>query len=171
MAQAVTANGNITLTSQDGTGTTDNITLPDGSHITAANGSVALQAGDDVHTSPSSIIVAESTLTITGDYGDVDGLGSTIDLSGSLIVPTLLVIGSAHNDNIAIDAVREAGTFTTVLGGGGSDRIVASILGSPSASVTIYGDNSPTITLGTPGNDYIDARGFNRRADHQHRLG
>ena len=45
------------------------------------------------------------------------------------------------------------------MGGGGSDRIIASILGGPSASVTIYGDNSPTITLGTPGNDYIDARG------------
>ena len=92
------------------------------------NGTITLHAGDDFHLEGGASLVtgAGGHVIIDGDFGNSDpGLGSTIDVDGTIQTGDLVISGNSDADTILVDDAHvTAASFVEVHGGGGGDTIL-----------------------------------------------
>jgi Ca2+-binding RTX toxin-like protein len=119
----VTTGGDVLLIVPDMPSPDEDLLLLENGEIASASGTVLLQVGDDVETDATSVISAGSTVTIQGDHGNADpGLGSIINLQGTIIATSALITTEVDDDTIVLTNITE-GTTTTVLINAGDDQI------------------------------------------------
>ncbi len=141
-----TSQGNVRLSVQETLANGDDLTVVSGGNVTATNGRVILQAGDNIAVSGT---LAGQSVYITGDYRSRDAIGTNIAVSGSVSAPLFEVSGDSDSDVIDISAVTVAAVIRgfegddDVTGGTGADQI--------------FGGLGRDILRGMGGNDLIVA--------------
>src|SRR5262249_40937913 len=98
----VVAASNIFLEATDPPVSGDNLTVNAGVTVQSTGGSVTLHAGDNVTLPATSSVQAPAGLTIVGGFGDVDGVGVVVTLSGNITAASTLVQGGPGNDRFLI---------------------------------------------------------------------
>ncbi|MBL4827019.1 MAG: hypothetical protein JKY66_04785, partial [Spongiibacteraceae bacterium] len=84
----------------------DHLIVKSGVTLNATSGSVLLQAGDDLIIEAGASILATGTVTLEGDFGDADtGVGSLIDIQGTVSGSSILIRGNDDDDIIVITGV------------------------------------------------------------------
>lgn len=117
----VTSGQNLTLRTLDSSNAGEDLTAIAGVTLTGQN--VTLQAGDNLWLQADSTVQALNQILIQGDWGNADGgVGSRIDLDGSLDALAILVQGQTDDDIIDIHVQSWIGEGL-VQGDAGSDLI------------------------------------------------
>ena len=117
----VLAGGNILFSTADDS-SNDNIVVLPAVQITSTGGSIEFDAGDNINISPTSTISAATGVTFRGDFGNSDGLPTSILLQGDLSGTVISVFGGPANDTITLRLHSLAG-HVQVFGGNGADLI------------------------------------------------
>ncbi|MBP86637.1 MAG: hypothetical protein CMJ64_07975, partial [Planctomycetaceae bacterium] len=119
------ATGAITLAVTDTAAATDDFTLAAGAMLTSTGSTIQLDIGDDVDIPAGTTVMAAGTFTINVDApgSDADaGVGSTVDLNGTITAASTAITGGDDNDafNIATVPMTLDGITgdVTVAGGG-----------------------------------------------------
>lgn len=151
VAENVTSGANVVLTSTDGAGAGDDLTVK--TTITVLAGADAtLTAGDNLLLEDSSTVAAPTgTVFLTGDDPDADpGVGSLIDIFGTITSGSQAVItGGPDDDQITIDpGVTHTVDSTRIDGQDGADlyRVFFGRLTGGASAIDI-------VDSGTSGND------------------
>ncbi len=121
IAQSISAVGNITLTSTHDASRGDMIAT--GASIDSTTGSVFLQAGDNFTQDAGNTIQAAVSIIITGDYGNLSGVGSEIALDGMISAPSVMINANGASANLTIAGnlsgqVDDTATINTMTIGG-----------------------------------------------------
>jgi Ca2+-binding RTX toxin-like protein/acetolactate synthase small subunit len=155
----VTSASTITLSVPDTSATGEDIVVTNNSTIKTTNGTVTLLAGDNIQIDQGSGIDATGNVMIGGDNGNADiGVGSTIDLRGTLKGTSVTVTGGSDNDIVSLTNVT-AGAPVSIQTFAGDDLIH---IGSNATPTTNTGGNlnsinaALTIDAGT-GSDQLKA--------------
>ena len=120
IADMISVGDNI-ITSTDKLATGDDITVKSGVTVQSTAGRVVLRSGDNVIIESGSVLSALGDVEIYGDYADADpGVGSIIDLHGTITGSSVQVYGNADDDLIIVPGI---GVNTTIHTAGGDDRI------------------------------------------------
>ncbi len=156
--------GNVTLTVTDTAASGENLVLASGAIVRslAANGTVTLQAGDNIAMAASSTISAGQSVSLVGDYGDQDpAAGADFDLEGVIAAAAIAVTGGAGTDRIALRRVQSGSTLT-INSGIGADLVYLGSTATPSGAtggllsgiqgqVVLQGGNADTVVLDDSG--------------------
>ena len=111
----------ITILSTDGATAGDDIIIRNGVTVRSTAGNVILRSGDNVTLESGSTVTAAGNIEIHGDFGDADaGVGSIIDLHGTLSALAVKVFGGNDNDLVIIPGIDVG---TEVRTANGNDRI------------------------------------------------
>ncbi len=144
VAEDIIAGAEIMLTSVDSTNIGDDITVNSGVSV-QSNGDITIRAGDNIYLVPDSLLNAvDGRVTLSGDYSNADsGVGSTIDIRGTILALGIRATGNVDNDIFNLD-VRTLSSPVTMLGGDGSDNFNVILL----PDLTSYhGGARDTVTL------------------------
>ncbi|MCL4201914.1 MAG: right-handed parallel beta-helix repeat-containing protein, partial [Pirellulaceae bacterium] len=100
----VTMTGSVLLTATDKATTGDDLTV--NTLVTVQGSSVELRAGDNMTLADCSTVIAATTITLLGDYGNADtGVGSVMQLLGTLNA-------NGTSGNITVEGNSDADTIT-----------------------------------------------------------
>jgi len=146
----ISTTGDILLSTTDGNTPPfgNDIVLGAPSSITASQGSVTVNAGDNIIMAAGASIDASVDATLAGDVGGTDsGVLGLIDLEGKITAAAVSVSGNTNRDTIVIRNVV-ANSPMTVNTGGGADTI---LIGSKATAS--YNSASGTITSSNTGGD------------------
>jgi hypothetical protein len=164
--QVVSTAGDIRLAVQDSAASGENLRLNPTAFITANDGTVTLDVGDDVQLAPLATIRA-NLLTINGDFENADpGVGSVIDLEEAILPDAIAITGNSDDDVVLlVDAVYATadidlgeGEDLIETGGNGNDTVRAG-----ADDDLIDGGLGDDILFGEEGNDIL--RGDRIRED------
>lgn len=144
--------GDVRLTVKDTAASSENLLLDGNAQVTANNGSVTLRVGDNVTANANSLIAAKQTITILGDYGNADPVGSTIDLDGRIRATTVSIQGDTNDDIVDLHLQELAGN-TEVRGGNGNDQITVDRLPSLDKAKRGASDRNTLTLKGEAGSD------------------
>jgi hypothetical protein len=121
----VSTGGLVLLTATDSVGGGDDLTVRSGVLVRSHTSTVELRAGDNMTLEDCSTVQAATTITLRGDYGDVDGSGSVMDLLGTLNAAAgdykVLVYGGPNGDVITVNPGDSHSVDSTWIDGGGGD--------------------------------------------------
>ncbi|MCL4207851.1 MAG: autotransporter-associated beta strand repeat-containing protein, partial [Pirellulaceae bacterium] len=121
----VSTGGVVLLTAADSAGGGDDLTVRSGVLVRSHTSTVELRAGDDMTLEDCSTVRAATTITLRGDYDDVDGSGSVMDLLGTLDAAdgnyNVLVYGGPNGDVITLNPGGSHSADSTLLDGGAGD--------------------------------------------------
>jgi hypothetical protein len=121
----VSAHGAVTLTTVDADGRADHLTVNSNAIVRSTNGSVTLQAGDNLTLADCSTVRAASTISLYGDYGSNDSAGSVMQLLGTLDAGAgdyqVLVFGGPQADVITVNPGGTHSADSMVIDGQGGD--------------------------------------------------
>jgi trimeric autotransporter adhesin len=119
----VIASGAVQVTATDTTNPGENIEIAANTRVESTTNGVSLLAGDNFTLNLTGAIAAATQITINGDFGNADaGVGSTIDLRGTMTAPTVTVLGNSDNDTINLTNVV-ANAPVSIQSQGGDDLI------------------------------------------------
>jgi trimeric autotransporter adhesin len=123
----VSAHGAVTLTTMDADGRADHLTVNSNAIVRSTNGSVTVQAGDNLTLADCSTVRAAGTISLYGDYGSNDSAGSVMQLLGTLDAgagnDNVLVFGGPQADVITVNPGGTHSADSMVIDGGeGDDR-------------------------------------------------
>jgi Ca2+-binding RTX toxin-like protein len=154
VAEDVVSMTAVTLTAVDSPdpGDDDDFTVLGGVTISSAGGPVTLSAGDDFLLAPGAVIDArpDGPVLIRGDHGNADpDVGSRIEIAGTLLGGTVVVMGESDRDLIILTHAFSESPIT-VLAGAGNDTV----LGSPGPDI-LYGGDGDDILYGGDGDDEL----------------
>ncbi len=164
--QLVSTAGDIRLAVQDSVASGENLLLNPTAFITANDGPVTLDVGDNVQLAPLSTIRA-NLLTINGDFENADpGVGSSIGLEQAILPDAIVITGNSDDDIVLlVDAVYATadidlgdGQDLIETGGNGNDTVRAG-----ADDDLIDGGFGDDILFGEAGNDIL--RGDRIRED------
>jgi Ca2+-binding RTX toxin-like protein len=147
----------IVLTATDSAGLGDDLVLIDAVSIVSTGGSVTLRVGDNLLITADNVVKATGDVIIHGDYGNADtGIGSTIDLRGTILGTSALIMGNNDDDIISLTNVN-AVTPTTIQTFDGDDLVH---VGSNATPTSNLGGNVNSISAllsvyGGSGNDRL----------------
>jgi len=130
VGQVSSAHGDVGLNVRDSAASGEDLLMDANAQISAPEGSVFLNAGDDAIFDAGSQITSAVEIVLHGDTGDTgnnDVGGTLIDISGSLDSVSIEIAGERESDEIILHPVALSG-HTRVLGDtdglpGGEDRI------------------------------------------------
>ncbi|EAR60225.1 type I secretion target repeat protein [Oceanospirillum sp. MED92] len=123
VAENITANGNIILTSNDNSAG-DDLTVNANITVTSQTGSITVNAGDDFIHNDGAKLDAATTIVINGDASSSDAEGSTIQVDGDLVAGTSITVrGNADDDTINVTGNVTAPTIL-IDGEAGEDVIL-----------------------------------------------
>jgi parallel beta-helix repeat protein len=157
--------GDIRLTVAESSAAGEDLLVIVGKTVRAANGSVTLQAGDDVFVGGD--VFASEAVFIRGDFRNADpGVGTTITLCGSMVASFAEITGDSDDDlidatvlTVPVIVFGFAGD-DTLFGGLADDRIYGgagadTIYGGPGNDLLVAGSGVGDALYGGPGNDRI----------------
>jgi len=117
----ITANDDAT----DGTpDSNDDLIVKDGVTLWSTSGKVTLRAGDDLIIEKGATVRAAGAVELFGDFGNADaGVGSIMDLQGTIEGSSLEVTGAGDKDTVVLFRLA-GGMSTTVRLGAGDDSLL-----------------------------------------------
>ncbi len=143
------ATGNILLKANENAGTGRDLTI-NAVTISSPNGSITLEAGDNITTLAGSKISAPTgTIAINGDSGGHDANGTTINLNGQLVSTGTTVSGGSEDDSYQFAyplGATNKGTVT-ISDIGGTDAVTVS--GTTADDVLFFTSSNPPTTTTT----------------------
>jgi|GEM_PF-4396483 len=102
VTETLSATGDITLTATDSEVAGDDLTIAATAVITAAEGNILLQGGDDItieRNGTNPVIQAAGEVLIQGDYGNADpDVGSVMTISGEISAFSVTIQGDSDDD-------------------------------------------------------------------------
>ncbi|MBE9030746.1 DUF4347 domain-containing protein [filamentous cyanobacterium LEGE 11480] len=101
----VTATGAVSFTATDTTNNGEDVEVADNAKVESTGDAVTLLAGDNLTVNASGTVKASTKITLKGDHGNADTIGSTIDLRGTLNAPTIEVTGNNDADTVSLTNV------------------------------------------------------------------
>ena len=136
--------GNIRLTTQDSLSAGEDIVMNGDAVISAPDGSVELQAGDDIKMSMGARIDANETVTFRGDHNNADpDQGSTLAIRGQITSDGIIITGESDGDIVDLREAEYSQSSTSL--GKGDD--------------TFTGGASNDEVSGGAGDDFINSNG------------
>jgi Ca2+-binding RTX toxin-like protein len=133
VAETVQAS-DIVITAVDSPETGDDLIVNTGVTVHSTAGNVVLRAGDDLIIEAGATVLASGTISLYGDYGNMDpGVGSIIDLQGIIEGSSVEIFGGSDNDIIALPRLF-AGMPATVWMGSGDDLLHIGSLATPDSN-------------------------------------
>ncbi len=154
----VSANADITLHAVEDAAAGDDLVVTNGATVDAAT-TATLLAGDDLRADAGTTVRSGVSITLRGDHADADaGVGTRIDLDGSLDSTTIRITGERDDDVFDL-ALESLAGHTTVLGdrdglAGGEDRFIVDRL--PTLNTSHVRPGHP---VATPVRDTLDLDG------------
>lgn len=164
--QVLGIHGDVRLTVPDTAATGEDLVVAGGNSIAAPEGTVLLRVGDNVWLASGGTIRALTDVTIHGDYQSQDTLGTTIDLSGTLVSAHILIRSEDDIDTVRLGVELLVG-HTEIKTADGTDLIIVDRLPSLTTSRDRAGDGVSTIlrdTVDLDGQGDADAYVVNVRA-------
>jgi autotransporter-associated beta strand protein len=166
----ISADGAVTLTTVDANGRDDHLTVEAGAIVRSVSSSAELRAGDNLTLENGSTVSApNSTIRLWGDYGSADSSGSIMDLLGTLesdeAVENVKVYGGPDGDTITLNpGSGHSADSVWMNGGSGNDTYHVHLgrLNGKANAVRIAdsgaGDDDHAIVYGMPAAETILVR-------------
>ncbi|MFM2430809.1 MAG: hypothetical protein RLZZ511_2022, partial [Cyanobacteriota bacterium] len=131
----VTAAGAVSMTTTDTNNNGEDIEVADNAKVESTTNAVQMLAGDNLRVNATGQVKAATQISLAGDNGNADaGVGSTIDLRGSLIAPSVQVTGGSDDDIVSLTNVQ-ANAPITIQTQAGDDLIHLGSQATPATNV------------------------------------
>jgi Ca2+-binding RTX toxin-like protein len=162
------AHGDVGLNVRDSATTGEDLLMDLNAEITAPEGSVFLNAGDNAIFDAGSLISSAVAIVLHGDFGDTGNndaaVGTVITVNGSIIAPEIEIYGDSEEDTITIDVLdypdNEITGHVQVFGGSGEDLITVNRLHTRTETMDIDGQGgTDTVIVNTSGSLSLPAGG------------
>ncbi|MCP4992917.1 MAG: calcium-binding protein, partial [Gammaproteobacteria bacterium] len=149
----VGAGADIIITSTDKAAAGDDLTIKNGVMVQSTAGRVILQSGDNIILESGSEVSAFGNVEMYGDFADADfGVGSIIDLQGSISGTTVQVYGNDDDDLVVVPGIAVETAIATAAGndrifvGSNADQVSNSngLMSGINALLTVYGGSHST---------------------------